>query len=210
MCSTNWLLKGGVIAALLWGSWFRNRDSPTKDRELLLSGIFLSMASLVVARTLALTLPFRERPRYNPLLHFSVPTGTADTHLIHWSSFPSDNAALFFALATCLFLVSRRLGAFAYCHALFLVTLPRIYLGFHYPTDILGGALLGICMASLASLRSVRSSISRLPLRWLENCPGSFYGCFYLGTFLLATEFDPLRSAALEVLRMIRGLPHIP
>ena len=210
MCSNSWIFKGGLITALLWGCWFRKREgAATRDREFILSGIVLSIVTLVVARTLALTLPFRERPRYTPLF-FSVPPGTGDTHLIHWSSFPSDNAALFFALATCLFLVSRRLGVFAYCHAFFFVSLPRVFFGWHYPTDILGGAVLGIGIASLSRIDRLRSCIVRRPLLWCEESPGVFYFCIYFFTFLLAAEFGPVREAATEIWRMIHGLPPKP
>jgi hypothetical protein len=57
-----------------------------------------------------------------------------------WSSFPSDHACLFFALATGLCLISPVIGGLALLHASLIVSLPRIYLGLHYPTDVLAGA----------------------------------------------------------------------
>jgi undecaprenyl-diphosphatase len=207
--SNDWLVKGGLITGLLWACWFRKRDT-ARDREFIVSGVVLSIVTLVVARALALTLPFRERPRYNPLLHFSLPAGAYNAHLIHWSSFPSDNAALYFSLATCLYFVSHKIGVFAYLHALFVVSLPRIFLGFHYPTDIVGGALVGIGIASLSRIDGVRSCIARLPLRWEEKHPGLFYFFFYVFSFLLAAEFDPIRSAVIEIMNMIHHAPPAP
>jgi membrane-associated phospholipid phosphatase len=209
--SNHMLFKGTVVMALFWWQWFSPRPSQARDRELLLSGIAMSVLTLVIARTLALSLPFRERPRHVPALHFRVPLASSDFHVIHWSSFPSDNAALFFSLATCLFFVSRKVGLFAYCHALFLVCLPRIYLGLHYPTDILGGALLGIGVASLSLNNRLREWIVRRPLWYLRNCPDLFYACFFAGTLLLATEFEPVRSVLVAGWKIAHGsVPNIP
>lgn len=76
----------------------------------------------------------------------------------------------------------------------FIVCLPRIYMGIHYPTDILAGALLGVCIACLLLIKSVRNSLSSLPILWLERSPASFYPFFFLITFLFGTMFGPLRS----------------
>jgi undecaprenyl-diphosphatase len=70
---SNFLLKGGLITALLWWIWFRDRETAERDREFVLSGIVISIATLFVARTLALLLPFRVRPRFDPALHFRMP-----------------------------------------------------------------------------------------------------------------------------------------
>lgn len=57
-------------------------------------------------------------------------------------SFPSNHAANMFALATFLSLVFRR-GAWAYLAFAALVGYSRIYVGVHYPLDVVAGALLG-------------------------------------------------------------------
>ena len=59
------------------------------------------------------------------------------------SSFPSDHAVLFSAITTGIFLVSRRLGIFATIYCLIFIAFPRLYLGLHYATDIIVGALIG-------------------------------------------------------------------
>lgn len=204
LAANNLLLKGGVITALFWWAWFRDCETEESDRTFVLSGVVMSIVALVVARTLAFLLPLRERPRYNPALHFVLPTGTTSLDMIHWNSFPSDHAVLFFSLATCLFFISRKVGILAYCHAFFIVCLPRLYLGIHFPTDILGGALLGVGIASLSLIKGVREFNARLPLRWLANAPGFVYPCFYLGTLLVATEFDPVRTVVVAIWKAIR------
>ncbi len=59
------------------------------------------------------------------------------------SSFPSNAAAVGFALATAVFVRHRRTGAALYVLA-FLWGLARVYAGVHYPADVLGGAVIGV------------------------------------------------------------------
>ena len=54
----------------------------------------------------------------------------------------------FFALATLIWISDRRVGVFAFVWAA-ITSSTRIYLGIHYPTDILGGAALGIFIVIL-------------------------------------------------------------
>lgn len=60
----------------------------------------------------------------------------------NWS-FPSGHAAFFFAVSTVVFLYSRSWGIVFFSLAI-AMTVSRIIAGIHYPSDILGGALVGI------------------------------------------------------------------
>lgn len=190
----NDVIKAGIVTALLWWVWFRQDDREEERREVVLSGIVACILAVLVTRTLAMALPFRERPLRNAALQFRVPYGVDESALIHWSSFPSDHAALFFALATSIFCVSRRAGILVYLHAFFVVCLTRIYLGFHYPTDILAGGLLGIGIASLFSTAGIREVVAKPGLRWQRDHPASFYATFFLVTSQISVLFDPLRQ----------------
>lgn len=62
-------------------------------------------------------------------------------------SFPSAHASRAFAVACMIAIVERRrLGAIAFAVASF-VSISRVYLGVHWPTDVLAGAVLGIAFA---------------------------------------------------------------
>jgi len=200
----NNFIKAGVITALLWWVWFQPGDEENERRELVLSGIIACFPAIVAARILAITLPFRERPLHNPALMIRIPYGVDEKWLIHWSSFPSDHAVLFFTLATSIFFVSRRLGLLAFFHAFFVVGLTRIYLGLHYPTDILAGALLGIGIAYLFKTTTIRETIAKPGLGWAHGHPASFYASFFLVTSQIYMMFEPLRQfgrLALEIVK---------
>jgi undecaprenyl-diphosphatase len=203
-------VEGGIATTFFWWAWFRRSETKTRDRETILSGLIVAFLSLLVARGLALSLPFRARPYLDPELHFKAPLGTALYYqdLIHWSAFPSDHAVLYFALATCIYLVSWRVGLLAYIHALVFVCLPRIYLGEHYPTDILAGALLGTGMASVCLSHGVRDALSRIPLKVMHQSPTTFYTCFYTCSFLFATNFNALRKMTVYAWDFTVGLTH--
>lgn len=70
-------------------------------------------------------------------------------------SFVSNHAANTFALITVLFIFLRRqikwFSLYIFLWAS-IVCLSRVYLGVHYPSDIFGGALVGILLASIFSI----------------------------------------------------------
>jgi membrane-associated phospholipid phosphatase len=63
-------------------------------------------------------------------------------------SFPSDHATGAFAIAVAIWLYDRTAGAVFLVLAL-LVSFARVYVGTHYPGDVLGGAVLGALVALL-------------------------------------------------------------
>jgi undecaprenyl-diphosphatase len=69
-------------------------------------------------------------------------------------SFPSNTAATAFAFASGIWLGNRKVGYFLLLPA-FLVSFARVFIGVHYPFDILGAALVGIA-ASLGALLVLR------------------------------------------------------
>jgi undecaprenyl-diphosphatase len=75
----------------------------------------------------------------------------AHAHLLisqsHDPSFPSDHATGAFALAFGIWIYDRTIGAFILVLAA-IVGFARVYVGTHYPGDVLGGALIGIAVAA--------------------------------------------------------------
>ncbi len=59
------------------------------------------------------------------------------------SSFPSGHAAFFFALSTIIFNYNKKAGVLFFIASL-LITISRVFVGIHWPSDILAGAIVGI------------------------------------------------------------------
>lgn len=66
-----------------------------------------------------------------------------DLFVVSSSSFPSGHAAFFFAFSTVVFHYNRTLGVVSFVLTLF-VCLARVAAGVHYPSDILGGLVVGV------------------------------------------------------------------
>ena len=77
------------------------------------------------------------------------------------TSFPSDHASVTFALATGIALYRLRFGILLLALAS-LVAFARVYVGVHYPGDVLGGAALGVGIALV--LRAARPAFV-----WLDQ-----------------------------------------
>jgi len=141
-----------TVAALLVLLYFSSYAHREKLRI-----FFVAIAAGLVARYGAVELVryFYERPR--PFVDLEVTQLLSHTA----GSFPSGHAAFFFAMATALYLYNKkwRIGFFA---AAVLITVSRVVAGIHYPSDILGGAIIGILIGlatfSLSKFLSKTSS----------------------------------------------------
>jgi undecaprenyl-diphosphatase len=125
-----WVVLGAGLAIL---------DSSNREAW----AICAFLAPIAIALNYAIKLIVR-RPR--PELEGLPPLGGAPSSL----SFPSAHATSSFAVATAMTRVEP-LGALAFLLALALA-LGRPYLGMHYPSDVLAGAVLGIALGLLVPL----------------------------------------------------------
>jgi undecaprenyl-diphosphatase len=102
----------------------------------------------------------------------------ADPHGVHLFSghaadpgFPSDHATGAFAVAMAIWLRNRRWGTVALVAAAVL-SVGRVAIGVHYPSDVLAGAALGCAAALVLFARPARERIDRLADLlggWLER-----------------------------------------
>ncbi|MGF1427806.1 phosphatase PAP2 family protein [Kitasatospora sp. LaBMicrA B282] len=143
----SWTGEYGILLglfALCAAAWLRARRRP--DAPVAVAGVLwvplavalAELANLPIAAIVDRPRPFLDHPGLDVLV-----AGKAGTH-----SFVSDHATMSMAVAVALFLVDRQLGAIAGTLAA-LQGFCRVFMGVHYPTDVLGGYALATAVALL-------------------------------------------------------------
>ncbi|MFJ9664186.1 phosphatase PAP2 family protein [Streptomyces sp. NPDC101219] len=135
-----------VVLMVLW-CWWGVRRRGGEDAAVSVAALVWAPLSAAVA--VLVNVPIRgivERPR--PFLDHDglevLVSGKTDY------SFVSDHATLSMALAVGLFLAHRKFGLVAIVMAV-IAGFCRVYMGVHYPTDVIGGLALGTAVALLLS-----------------------------------------------------------
>ena len=141
-----------IMSLLLLFLWFGYRSAPQRHTNQ--TAVFCAVGAVGLAgitiHLLTVYGPDRIRPydAYPDLVNLLTYSRTDP-------SFPSESATVVFALATGVWIVRRGRMAAAMFLMAFLLSFARIYLGVHYPLDIVGGAAIGI-LSSLAALGLLR------------------------------------------------------
>ena len=143
--------------------WVGARDS--RQRYLNQKGVMLASSSLGTSQgVVELINSLWDRPR---------PFHVMEVNLVFYTptdpSFPSNSATILFAMAWGVFMFNRKAGllllGLAAMHGF-----CRVYVGVHYPSDILGGAVIGLLVSLffLAVFRILKPVVDRLThiLRW--------------------------------------------
>ncbi|MFE1770143.1 phosphatase PAP2 family protein [Streptomyces sp. NPDC059008] len=166
----------GIIAALAvlclvaWWSARRRPGAPSAVAGLvwapLAAGIAL-LANIPIREFVERPRPFKDHAGLEVLI-----PGKSDF------SFVSDHATLTMAVGVGLFVAHRRYGLIGIALAL-AEGFCRVYMGVHYPTDVVGGFALGTAVALLlaplaqALLVPLTAAVARSPLAWLVRAPGT-------------------------------------
>lgn len=138
-----------VFAYFGWRAWRRRAKSASPEQSegqrgfeaLKVYGIAIIGAIVARFGVAEIIRLFYHRAR--PFLALSLP------HLLNDQaySFPSGHTIFMFALATAAYYINKKLSFFLFASGL-VIGLARVAGGVHYPTDILGGAVLGILTGS--------------------------------------------------------------
>lgn len=98
-----------------------------------------ALAAAILARSVVVAIAWEFFDRDRPFVAETI------THLftVNHPSFPSAHTSFLFAFSTVAFLRHRLLGSVLYAGS-FIVCLARVAAGVHYPSDILGGIVVGV------------------------------------------------------------------
>ena len=131
-----------IALVLLWLSW-----RPLNQRAAFLAGAS-ALIALGVGQIIGKLIP-RPRPYLSHTVNQLIPR-SLDT------SFPSDHAILGFAVGVMIVRFNKKAGSLLIIMAT-IMAVSRVFVGTHYPGDVIGGAVLGaLTSAALAAL--VRNS----------------------------------------------------
>ncbi|MFA5041330.1 MAG: phosphatase PAP2 family protein [Bdellovibrionales bacterium] len=209
------LVKGVFLFSLLWFAWFykngaEDPDELRKTRETILVVFFSTLAAVVLARLMQSCLSIHPRPfsimtelglqfpvirnSQGEIISFGIDTA---------NSFPSDHAVYFAALSYGLWSINRRLGALAFFWTVVVISLPRIYIGLHYPSDVVIGLALGVLLMFAALKVSFFRSCANMLLRWSEKHQGLFYWLAFITTINAAALFTEVRLIIQKLLMFL-------
>lgn len=181
------VLKMGVPTLLAVYAWLHPDTGCRADPVRAVRGAAGVILTLVLARAAQNLLPARPRPRV-AMPDFPFPPLGRAYDPADWSSMPSDTAALAFALVAVAWASSRRLGAVALVWAVFMACLPRLYVGFHYLSDLLAGAALGVLSVAAALRTPLPAGAAALADAWLRRLDARAPGLLLLAFFALGAE----------------------
>lgn len=203
-----WLLTANIVKfipyeLLFCWFWFRKTPNSTIIRSQLIELLICSFAALFFARFLALALPFRDRPFVNPELGIVLPFH-ADFRT--WSSFPSDHAVMAFAFAASFYRLSIKLGILVLLHAVIVICLPRLYFALHYPSDLIGGGIIGVMLTFLIVKSKIVLPVSHLLLKIEDKYSGIFYALGFLILFEIGEMFMSIRMLVGGIFHLLQEL----
>ncbi|MDF3291586.1 phosphatase PAP2 family protein [Streptomyces silvisoli] len=136
----------GVFGLLMLKGWWSARRSDTRAMALALAAPVAVVTAFVVAEVIK-KMVAEVRPCYSLPHDYFVDSCPAPSDY----AFPSGHTTVATATIAALFLLDRRLSAIA---ALFAVVegFTRVYVGAHYPHDVIGAAVIALPVAFLTSL----------------------------------------------------------
>ncbi len=200
-----YLIKLGLFSAALWWLWFR-REETEAGRRLVVDAIAAVVLAVAASILIQAVMPSRPRPLHDAGLPFVPPIGQSRDALKNWSSFPSDNAALGFALAATYLRTSRLWGLLACLWAALVIALPRVYLGLHYPGDVTGGAIIGMLsaftVARLLPMGGIHRRVAWIEERWRPW----FYSAAFLVIYEMMVLFEDVRRACGGAAKLLHAL----
>jgi membrane-associated phospholipid phosphatase len=191
---------------LLWILWFSAKTSD-EQRARMLSGIIGCYAATLSSRFGQVLVFVHTRPILSRL-PVKIAPGidiAGWSRLRHFNSSPSDFACLFFAISTVIFFVNKKFGVLAYLWSFVVGGVVRVYLGFHFPLDVLAGAALGVVAVAVFSREFIYARLMPL-VRLASTRPVVFYPIFVLIVEQMWEAFNGLVFVGLATVKLFGAL----
>lgn len=158
----NRLVSGFVFAAAVYYFWSLRDERTEWRRARILEAIAACVAAVIF--TLALrpfvgAVPPSQTPEFQGLFPPYLWTSGEG------NSFPSHSTLVYFVMSAGLWPLSRRISAILCAWVLLAVSLPRVYIGGHYPTDVLASVAIALAFLWIAR----RAGESRWGIRLLDR-----------------------------------------
>jgi membrane-associated phospholipid phosphatase len=189
------IVESLIVVSLVWYCWFAD-NSPELRARLVISVGTAVLAGLISHFIRYIVTP-ASKPIFDPLLQLHLPDVLGSIDALRANSFPnsptfpSERATMFAGLSLAIFVVRSDLGLIALgCTAA--VEFSRVYLGLHYPTDIIGSFSLAGALVCLAQIRW-GSELGLWFVRWEQVSPSTFYVCAFLASYQITSAFEDLR-----------------
>jgi membrane-associated phospholipid phosphatase len=154
------VLGGIPFAGTIFYFWVRaEREHRQGDLRRLITILLGSLVTIALALCAAKMLSWPP-PRNLPGLAHLYPTYLFPD--VNTNSFPSDSTALFTSIAIGILSLNRIAGGLLLAAVPLLISLPRMYVGGHYPTDVLAGFLIGLVGYAIARVAFERTLSTRI------------------------------------------------
>ena len=193
----NSLFKGIPFVTVLW--WLSvSKDADGKsDIDVMFMARWISalVVALVLARILQHWGPIHARPLTVASLGVTPYMVNDPNIMTKLNSFPSDHAIQFFGLSLAIWSRSWRLGWAAFAWTALIILLPRIYFGYHYPSDIIAGAVIGLAFMAAFLYAPMPRFAAGLMSRLEAWAPGMIVAAFFFASVTVADNFDDIRKA---------------
>ncbi len=200
------LLNGGVFLAAYWWLWFEvDRSGVHAQRRNVVVALLAVIGVAGALKLLKDLLPFRYSPLSNPDLGLRLPFGVDPASLNHSNSFPSGHAMLFFALSVPLWMRSRWLGAAATIWTLLAICWALVHLGYHWPSDIFAGAVVGVALMLLLCRLIGATGLPDRLVHFSATHPTAFYAIAWLVSLEIAVRFGDVEVFFSDAARLARA-----
>jgi undecaprenyl-diphosphatase len=208
MLADNDLFEATPFVTVLVAFWYsRPMRRRLSARGEVIMGLLAAALAVIVSRLIQNRLP-TVRPIWHPVHGALFPAGAERLIDVSYHSFPSDHASFLVPLVWTVWRLDARLGTVGAVWLAF-ISLIRVYLGLHYPIDLVGGAIMG-ALATLA----VRMTLGRTRERAValigsgeRRWPRLTAAAFFVVSFQFATLFVSLRNVGSRMLHFL-AMPH--